>query len=232
MPHVSCASALNILRRGKADFIELGCGRGGTLRYLTSRFGGEGIGFDDNSERLEKAGRSHVVACADITQLELPPRCVRFVALCDVLEHLPDVETAAGVLKSAGQAARDFLLIRHPNFDSDAYLASLGLRFDWSGWACHPNLMLLSDFRQIFESYGWKDFVIVNRKRISTSAHKAIVPLSVDKEARRYNPETMPPKPIVKFTEPVYTQFDIFVKLKAKMPTPEWRKIIGGSYAP
>ncbi|MDP6959743.1 MAG: class I SAM-dependent methyltransferase, partial [Planctomycetota bacterium] len=110
---------LSKLVQGKFGFIDGGCGSGGSLEYCEKTFGrGPGIGFDSSSQKIDLAQASgYTVYKADMASVSLPNKCVSFVSFLDVLEHLPDIQTAEKILKNMGTVARDFIFIRHPSFE-------------------------------------------------------------------------------------------------------------------
>ena len=141
------------------------------------------------------------------------------------LEHLPDAATAARVLDRLAVAARDFLFIRHPSFDDVAYLAGLGLKFTWTDWSSHPNMMTTGDFRRLFAERGWTDYRILPHMGYTDSDHPSIVPLGAPTDTMAYDEAAHGPKPRVAFDRTVYAKFDIFVRLDPALPDDRWSRI-------
>ena len=71
----------------------------------------------------------HVAIQADLTVISLPPKSVQFVSFLDFLEHLPRIDLARRIVANMETVARDFLFIRHPNFDDTDYLKSMTTEF-------------------------------------------------------------------------------------------------------
>ena len=90
--------------------LEVGCGRGNTLRYLKDQGAKETFGIELNSNVAEEAtGQVDHIAVGDIESMEWPFPGARFdcIILGDVLEHLRDpwgvVETLKETLRDGGQ---------------------------------------------------------------------------------------------------------------------------------
>ena len=123
------------LEAGRYAFVDLGSGRGGSLRHCARRFErAPGVGFEIDASDAAAARRAGLdVVTADATALRLPERSVEFLSAMDFLEHLPDARVASDVLRSCARAARDFVFIRHPSFEEMRYVESLGVRYAFAG---------------------------------------------------------------------------------------------------
>jgi hypothetical protein len=152
--------------------------------------------------------------------------------MCDFLEHLHSKESAIDILERAGSIAKDFLFIRHPSFEDIDYLKAFGLKLDWTHWSGHKNMMLIEDFQQIFRSLGWNTFVVLPQKQILDSSHPAVVPFSAPIDTVRYDENLHGPKELVYFNKPVWTQFDIFVRLNDRMNEERWKRVVHTFHAP
>lgn len=210
-------------------FIDGGCGAGGSLAYCERTFNrGRGLGLDASSQKVEQAiAAGHVAYLADLTEVELPKESVSFVSFLDFLEHLPDVATTKQVLAHTLPAARDFLFIRHPNFEETDYLASLDLKLDWTDWHGHRNMMTLAQLRQLLRELDLGTPTILGQKPISDSGHRSIVPLDAPADTVGYDADRHGAKRAVRFERPIYSQFDVFVKLDRGLSEREWDLITG-----
>lgn len=219
------------LERGRFAFIDFGSSSGGSLVYCEEVFGlGEGIGIDKSERKLLEARHAgRLVVKGDLRKIDFPENCVKFCSAMDFLEHLPDQNFAEYVLSVMGKAAADFIFIRHPSFEDIQYLASFGLKLDWTDWKGHTNMMTLAAFEDVFKKFGWSDYRIVPRKRVEDSNHNAIVPITAPTDTVRYNPETCGTKSFVKFERECFEQFDILVKLNPELSDQEWEEIVAHS---
>ena len=218
---------LRLLAEGEFGFIDGGCGTGGSIEYCEKTFRrGRGIGFDSSAKKIELAqAAGHKAYEANLASLSLPEKCVSFVSFLDVLEHFPDVQTTESVLKNMAMLARDFIFIRHPNFEDIGYLKEHGLKLDWTDWHGHPNPMLLSEFDAMFCSQGWFAPSVFGQKPIHSSAHPSIIPIDAPRDTVGYDLEKHGVKPSLQFDRPIYSQFDIFVCLNSDLSNKEWRNI-------
>lgn len=221
-------SVFDALAYGKYEFVDLGCGAGGSLDHCMRRFGSTlGLGLELDAELVEEARCSgYDAVVADVTQVELPKHCVRYVSAMDFLEHLADEATAVGVLERLSPAARDFLFIRHPSFEDVDYLEALGFKLCWTDWTGHPNMMRLSDFKRVFERFGWNDYVVIPRLQITDTSHDQVLVLDDPRDVTKFDERLHSPKRIVGFDRPIFSQFDIIVRLNPDMDESAWQQVI------
>lgn len=220
--------AIEHLAAGEFDFIDLGCGVGGSTGYCARRFAvGRPLGIEiDAADVAEARSAGYVVAHADVALTSVPDGCVRFVSAMDFLEHLADAETSCEVLERFAGAAREFVFIRHPSFEDIDYLAGLGLKLCWTDWTDHPTMMRIEDYERLFARLGWTEYAIVPRLLIPDSASDQIVPLSAPRDVQVYDEGAHGPKAFVRFDRPVFTQFDIFIRRDPGMSDAAWREIV------
>jgi SAM-dependent methyltransferase len=197
------------------DFVDFGAGTGGSLRYCTSRFGGRGVGIDisEDSAAEARAGGGDVVV-GDIRSIP-DGVSVRYVTMFDFLEHLPTYDDVAAMLAVAARIAREFIWIRHPSFEDEAYLRALGLKQYWCDWTGHPSHVLISDFAEMLRAVELRAVELEFRDAARSSTHPTILPLDAPPDQHEYDERTHGPKPHVEFAKPVYRQIDIRVPLPA-----------------
>lgn len=239
---VDLQPAIAALSAGDFDFIDLGCGNGGSTGHCIRRFASihatgtepdapgthlRSLGLELNATDAASArDLGYTVVTADVAETTVPDRCVRFVSAMDFLEHLPDADTSCAVLERFAAAANDFVFIRHPSFEDNAYLATLGLKLCWSDWTEHPTMMRLEDYERMFARLGWSDYAIVPRLLLPDSTSDQIVPLSAPTDTMVYDEAAHGPKPHVTFDRPVFTQFDIYIRRDPAMADDVWREIV------
>ncbi|AWC20843.1 N-acetylglucosaminyl-diphospho-decaprenol L-rhamnosyltransferase [Aminobacter sp. MSH1] len=198
------------------DHIDFGCSKGGSLEFARRKLGGaRGLGIDLSKSKVDQTRAAGFDACiADATSLSLHPGAVRFVTMLDFLEHLPSVSNARGCISAACAVASEFVYIRQPWFDSDGYLFSQQLKLYWSDWTGHPNAMTSLEFHNIISNIpGVQRWRLFGVKRIDDSNHPAVHSLLSPKDQSVWEASKHPPKPSVKFSQPIFTQIACVVEL-------------------
>lgn len=210
------------------DFIDLGCSHGGSLEYCTKRFEARGIGLDIDPQKVDQAREAgHDAVVADVTKLKLRDQ-VSFVSMLDFLEHLPSLTVVEAVIERAAAIATDFLFIRHPSFEGEEYLRSLGLRQYWWHWRGHPTHPQVADYCRIFERLGLGLYKISYSGEISDSLHASILVDDEPIDQHGFDPSVHAERPYVSFPRPIWRLQDIFVALRAFDPRGrEWAAITG-----
>ena len=214
----------------EADFLDFGASKGGSIEFAKKVLGGRhGVGVDRDAAKVARM-RELGYACLqeDITSLEFSPKCVRFVVMSHVLEHLPDFEAIRRTVESSARVARDFLYIQGPYFDADVALSTQGLKFYWSDWRGHTYPLTTWELISLLHELGWTSYVLMGRLPVVDSSHSAVHPLSSPRDQHDYDPEIHPPKPHIVFRRPVhkrrvYCEFVCVVRLRA---FPGWEAIV------
>ncbi len=197
------------------DFVDFGSGVGRSLLDAEKRFGARGVGVEVRPAKVETARANganvHLGSILDV------PRDidVDFVTIDNVLEHLPDEQTVEDVLAVAADIARDFIYIRHPCFEDEAYLNALGLKQYWTDWRGHPSHLLLSDLVAILRrlGLGLVEFEFVGAA--TTSADPTILPVDAPVDSFEYDESEHGPKPTVDLDRPAHYAIDLFVPARA-----------------
>lgn len=204
------------------DFIDFGASQGGSMDFAKAQLGGRnGLGIDKDPakvERLRQLGY-HCIE-ADVTDLDIPPKSVRFVVLSHFLEHLPNLDAVRRTLECAAKIASDFLYVQGPYFDADEYLASHGLKFYWSDWHGHHCHVTSTQLTNILDSLALRDYVVRGVVPVVDSEDPCIHPASSPRNQHDYTPGKHPPKPSLTFDRPVYKEMLCLVPLR---PLPYWR---------
>ncbi len=221
---------LSSLANGEFGFADFGCGSGGSIDYCQTRFKrGKGLGFDKKPVKIEACKESGFpIVGANVLELDFPDSCIQYASMMDFLEHLPEQDDAVKILEVAKRMAKSFIFIRHPSFEDIDYLARFDLKIDWTDWNGHTNMMTIADFESVFEELGLPEYTIIPRTQIFDSYHPAIVPKSSPSDTVRYKDE-LGPKEQVYFTKPIWSQFEIFVKLDKDLTRDEWNEILAAS---
>jgi SAM-dependent methyltransferase len=207
------------------EFLDLGCSRGGSIAHCAKRFGaGRGIGIDSSREKVSQSLERGIEAVVgDATSLGVDKQ-VRFASMMQFLEHLASIEAVEAAIRSAAQAATDFLYIHHPSFEGEPYLEALGLRQYWWHWNGHPSHVTVDDYCRIFERADIGPYSIRYIEEIGDSSHPTVLPATAPVDQFHYDPDLHDPKPSVRFRRPVWRFQEIFVALRP-LSEDEWRRI-------
>lgn len=201
------------------DFLDLGCGIGGSLESAAHRFGGRGLGVDNDPDKVREAqaaGRS--VVLGDITALQIEQE-VAFVSLDNVLEHLPSLDAVRATLDNAARAATDFIYIRHPSFEDEWYLRHLGLKQYWTDWSGHPMHLTLSDLAWLLRELELGRWEVSPVWLARDSNHPTVVPASAPRNSQKYDQELHGDKPSTAFERRVWYAFDIIIPIRDNDPS-------------
>lgn len=194
------------------DFLDFGSNSGGSIEYCELHVGGRGLGIDNDPKVVsaaQAAGRD--VVYGDITTLQARS-IVRYVSMFDFLEHLPNYEVVRTMIGVAAAVAREFILIRHPSFEDEAYLRAIGFKQYWQDWPiAHPSHLLLSDLTEMLRAVGAEKLELEYVDPIWDSSHPSILPLSAPHHQHGYDFEKHGHKETVAFAKPVHRQ----LRLKA-----------------
>jgi len=198
------------------DFVDFGASKGGSIEVGIRRLGGRrGLGIDLKDAKIAvMKEKGYDCIQGDVTNLDLPDKCVRFVIMSHLLEHLPDLDAVRKTIKEAARIATDFIFLRIPYFDTDEYLESLGLKFFWSHWRGHPCRLKSWELREIFEDLGLADHEIMGGFPILGSDDPSLHPLASPIDQFEYDPEKHPPKPEVGIEKPLFRELVSIVMLK------------------
>lgn len=179
--------------------------------------GGRGLGLDIDPRKVEASRMAGYEAqVADVSQLDARHfGTTRFVVMTHFLEHLPSVGVAGRCIRSAVSAADEFVFVRQPYFDADAYLASLGLRLYWSHWRGHRNHMRAADFQTILTDLlarrKIRRYVLFARTRVTDSFDSALHPISSPMDQHEWRAEKHASKPFFEFPVPVYREIGAII---------------------
>ena len=220
-------SSLDAVNWAEFDFIDLGCSNGGSIEFAVKRFNARrGIGVDIDPAKLDRAADlGFDVVAADARSLNLAKR-VRFVSMLDFLEHLPDLETVEAVLASAAEAATDFLFIKHPSFEGEELAETLGIRQYWWNWSGHTAHIRVSEYCEMFDRLGLRQYLIRNVEPIHESTHPSIIPFDAPRNVVVAVDAANLEARCVEFDPPLWRMQHIFVALRAIGPA-EWNLVTG-----
>jgi len=221
-----------ILDSGHYDFLDFGCSNGGSLKYGLEVMGAKrGIGIDLDERKVQSTrAAGYEAICADAAALVSNVGAVSFALMFHFLEHLPGQRTATSCIRSACLAARDFVLIRQPWFDSDAWLFANGLKLYWSDWHGHSNKMGLLEFqRAIRDANVPCRYRLYGRKPIRTSDAAAVHPVGAPKDQQKYQAELHGTKPSIEIGSPTFHEVACIILRSEHLSFPDVEKYLNDS---
>lgn len=207
------------------DFLDFGSSEGGSIQFSESVFEADrGLGIDRDPEKVKTArDRGFECVVGDLAKMTVPENCVDFVIINHVLEHLPDLDTAKAVVEKAVHAARDFVFIKGPYFDADAYLAQDDLKMYWADWTGHPLHLTSAMLAQILETLGLSDYLLLGHELIRGSDDSNVHPVGAPHNKHEYLPE-YGFKSSVRFQRPVFREIICIVELENRPPESDLRR--------
>ena len=201
------------------DFLDFGCSKGASLEWACKVLGGlKGLGIDIDSRKVNLTVSKGFDACEfDILRIS-DRKQVDFVVMSHLLEHIPDLSVAMGIVRKACQVARKFVFIKQPFFDADSYLLEHGLKMFYSDWKGHPNSMTSLDFFKLMrdlKASGLVDhFVISAKKKVIGSMDPAIHPLASSRDRHFFDEQIDPPKDCsLLFSVPVFQEIVVIATM-------------------
>jgi SAM-dependent methyltransferase len=203
---ISSQSIEHLLGSGVVEFLDLGCGSGGSCefirRYTDMRVG---LSLDLSDDKVQQCRKVNDLTFAyDVTTL---PRVAESVSSAFCMHFLEHVDTAANVfriIELALNASRDFMIVRQPYFDHDVALAALGCHTYWSDWSGHKTKLSSSMIANLSETLFAKGLLqevsTFGIDRIESTSHPSILPLGAESNQHHYDPERHGVKPLADIT--------------------------------
>lgn len=207
------------------DFLDIGSSKGGFIDFARTQLGGKrGLGVDVNAANVEYMRlRGYDCLHGDISQMSFPAKSVRFAVMSHVLEHMP-LHKVYKTVQVAKTVATDFIYIRGPYFDADAFLRRHGLKFYWSDWHGHTCHLTISLLQAVLRGLDVEDFSILGRTPVNDSLDDSIHPLDSPRDQHQYDPREHPPKPSIRFNPPLHREIICLVRLR---DIPYWQELLG-----
>lgn len=206
------------LSRGDFTFIDFGGGFGASLDYYQREFGGRGFAVEIEPHKVD-AARAKGRAVVEGSLFDVPRRrLVRYVTADNVLEHLASIEQVEDALGLAVAVADEFVYVRHPSFEDEDYLRSLGVSGTWIHRSGHRAHVRLSDFLAMATRLGIDRVEIHPVGLIPDTSDPEIVPLGTPKNDLTYDASKHGARPAVTFDREVFYAYDILFHL-ARRPT-------------
>jgi len=209
-----------LLKDNNFDFVDFGCGIGGSMQQAKHElFGLRGLGLDICEKKVTDAkAAGYDAACVNILTLPIMPKSCRFVMISHFLEHLNSTKDAAIMIRNAIALAEDFVYIQQPYFDADGLLFQEGYKLYWSDWHGHPNQMTSLEFHNILNRFLKEElitrFIICAKNQIKRASHPAILPIDTPMDQQSYDGSIHLPKQaqILPFRYPVYDEIRVLIE--------------------
>ena len=146
---------------------------------------------------------------AEVVGLETPPGVVSVVIASNFLNRLAGPDAVRQAIISALNSARDYVLIRQPFFDANPQLLALGFELQSSKRPGYPNCMNSDHVWRAVQQQvegGLADLYVLGRKRIVSSDHPSIVPISNTKKHKNQGDLNSISIQSIKFEFPVFSE--------------------------
>lgn len=203
-------------------YYDFGCKKGSSSELCSQLGGVDGVGLDINPLHINdyaNSGRKAILC--DITNTSLPSDSADFVCISHVLEHLGSRVDVSRAIQEAIRISKSFVYIVGPWFESDDALKSVGVKFNWSDWKCHPTHVKFSDIINACKDACGRfsvnkpelDCLLFARIPILDTSYKAIHPLCSPKNQHNYDPAIHPQKPKVIQLEGVYREMVAIISI-------------------
>ena len=200
------------------DFIDIGGSKGGSYKFIKSKYNYEnGLAIDIDIQKVKESLKNNVPAIRlDATKMGLfRDNSCKLISIIHVLEHLPNKEIIEAVLKESIRVAEEKIHITGPMFYKE-YLSKLGLQFFWSHWVGHTYLIEPDEIIDIMKKLGKTDYKLnfKEKHRILGSENKDIQPIGCDIDRFEYDENIDPPKDMnIIFDKKIYKEFEIIFYL-------------------
>jgi SAM-dependent methyltransferase len=155
---------------GFGRLVDLGCWTGSFVESAARR-GWTASGIEPSTWAVERARERNLdVQLGDLYSLDLEPNSYRCVALCDVIEHLLDVQTAIKVAADLLQPG-GALYLTTP--DAGSGIARLMRARWWSVLPMHVQYFTRDSMRLLLEQQGLRVAQIRTHPKVFTSTYYA-----------------------------------------------------------
>lgn len=202
------------------DFIDLGCGVGGSIEWIQNRFGVKShLGIDNRPNDVQKAiDNGYNVILGDINNDNMFPKS-KFITMLHFLEHLKNETYVENVIKKSINSATDFIFIKGPSFEDVEYLKQFNYKITWTDWVGHYTMVTKNMLENIINKSGL-EYKIGFQYPILNSNSNEIIPISSPTDTIIYDNSLG----IKKYTElkNVYREIFCFININC----PNWEEII------
>lgn len=202
------------------DFVDLGCGIGGSIKWIQDRFDVEThLGIDNRPNDVQKAiNMGYNVILDDITNNNMFPKS-KFITMIHFLEHLKNEKDVEYVIKKSIKSAREFIFIKGPTFENIEYLKQFDYKITWTDWVGHSTMVTKNMLENIINKIGL-EYKIGFQYPILNSNSNEIIPISSPTDTIIYD-KSLGIKKYIEF-KCVYREIYCFININC----PNWKEII------
>lgn len=225
------------LESNQFDFLDFGCGIGGSMLLAQQLFDGKrGLGLDISEDKVKKAvSKGFDAFRVDLIDIALLPKFCRFAMISHFLEHLPSIHGAKSALRNAIALSRDFVFVQQPYFDADGLLFKDGYKLYWSDWHGHPNRMTSLEFHNILSRFLEQSlisrYVIYADKPIKKASNSALHPINSPINQNVYDQSIHPTKRkrLLPFHYPIYHEIKVLIEIDESQAIKKYESKIDAS---
>jgi hypothetical protein len=217
---ISNERILSGMQAGAYDFADIGTCGGGGFEIARLLGGRRGVGFELDPNLTQRSLDSGLdVMCQDVRTLPAGIKGIRFAVCSHILEHIPNIYDVGALVSALSELCSDYLIISGPNFDTEEFLYSRGLKVLHSAMDDHLCKFKTIDLIQLLYGLGLRDFVIGLSEEMRDSNSVWIHRADAAPEGLfMWNHECLP-KPFVNFDAPLHRDIVCVIKLNPKVDT-------------
>ena len=202
----------------KLDFIDIGCSKGGSYRFIQKKFKySNGIAIDIDSRKVKISLENKIPAIKlDASQMNIfNDNACYLISIVNVLQYLPNINTIENMLKESLRVASKTIYIKGPMYYED-YLSELGFHFFWSYWKGITYLIEPDTIISIMKKYNINNYELnfQEKHRVLNSNNPCIHSINGLIDRHDYDETIDPPKKMdVVFEKKLYREFELIFHL-------------------
>jgi hypothetical protein len=194
------------------DYVDFGCGRGGSLNLIRGMFGpGTALGVDSNPSLGRFANnQNYAFAVGDAVDSVGENRVYAgVVSAMHMVEHLPSKVEFELFMRGACRIAQEFVIVNCPIFDGCDRVRDAGFKFYWEEMSDHTYHVTVADVFGVLLNVGLP-YTIYGSHYVHWSQDDDLIPIDARVGSGHYDRETMGEKQTVKFDPPIPKMLTFF----------------------
>ena len=202
----------------KIDFIDIGCSKGGSYKFIQKKFNFEnGLALDIDIKKVKEAIKNNTPAIRlDATKMNIfNDNACKLISIIHTLEHFPNEYIIKDVLKESIRIASNTIYIKGPMYYQD-YLSNKGFQFYWSHWKGHTCLIEPETIINIMKEFGENNYKLnfYHKHLVKNSNDTCIHSINGLIDRHHYDKNIDPPKKMnVNFEKNIYKEFELIFTL-------------------